>query len=515
MRQRSAQPSALPAASHAAASPSLRLRIWLLAIGISANGLTLVLGGYSLWHSRQLYEHHAATQAENIAIGVDQTVSRSIEKIDLMLDFMVQALEHEAARGDIRPASFSPFLWETHRRIPEVEAIRVSDENGSVILAPHSAGQAINMRDRAYFQHFKQGATGSLFMSEPLLERMSQHFVVVFAKRFNHPDGRFAGVVCATVPLVHFTQLLSQFDIGAHGAITLRDDKLRLITQLPITQEPGDAGINLAATSQKIHAQHDARNKVTTFHLDHAPDGMARTISIRTLQTAPAYAMVGLASADYLAHWWTEVLETSVFLILFSSMTAVALLAIAQLLKAADLREATIADLAFKDPLTGLPTIRLTEDRLNMAMHQATRDNNKMGVMFLDLDGFKTINDDFGHAAGDFLLREVAHRIRDAIRANDTVSRIGGDEFMIVLGAITDRAAAADIATKIIAVLSTPIRYQHRLLRAPCSIGISLFPDDAQDIQTLRHLADAAMYTVKRSGKNNWAFHQPVPKNTD
>ena len=447
----------------------------MVLIGISANGLIALIGAYSLWNSRQIYTQHAAIQAENIAIGADQTVSKSIEKIDLALDFVVQELERELAQGPLKPATVNPFLERTTRRIPEVESLRVSDVDGTVILGLDTAHQTLRINDSSYFQHFKQGTSSALFVSEPLLDHISQHVVIVLAKRFNDRDGRVSGVVCASVPLAYFTQLLSQFDIGAHGTIALRDDKLHLITQLPLPPERDD---------------------------------IERTVAIRAVHGAPAYAIVGLASDVYLADWWIEVYETSAFIALFCAMTGVALLAIAQVLNAADLREASIAELAFKDPLTGLPTIRLTEDRLTMAMHQATRDNNRMGVMFLDLDGFKLVNDAFGHAAGDCVLRAVAHRIRDAIRANDTVSRVGGDEFMIVLGALTDRPAAAEIAAKIVAVLSTPIPFNGRSLSVQCSIGISLFPDDAQDMHTLRHLADEAMYTVKRAGKNNWAFYQ-------
>ena len=488
-------------------STSLRLRIWLIVVGVGANGLVLALGAYSLWQSRQLYEQHAITQTQNICIGLDQAVSKSIEKIDLALDFVVVELERQAALSRMPVASTEKFLDDTTKRVLEVEAIRVSNAGGSIVFGAKTSAQTVDINDRDYFQHFKQGSGGALFVSEPLLGRISRHFIIVFAKRFNHPDGSFAGVVYATVPLSHFTRQLGQFDIGPHGTIALRDDKLRLITRLPAVPNEEIGSFGNTHVSPEFHALHNEHRQTTTYHTARALDGLERTVSVRALKSAPAYALVGLASQDYLADWWTEVYEICGFQALFVAMTTLALLAISRLLKAADLREATIADLAFKDPLTGLPTIRLTEDRLEMAMYQAIRDDNKMGVMFLDLDGFKPVNDAHGHAAGDWLLKEVARRIQDAIRANDTVSRIGGDEFLIVLGAISGRATAAEIAAKILAIVATPVAFKNTVLTVHCSIGISLFPDDAQDMQSLRRLADEAMYTVKNSGKNNFAFH--------
>lgn len=161
---------------------------------------------------------------------------------------------------------------------------------------------------------------------------------------------------------------------------------------------------------------------------------------------------------------------------------------------------------ATHDLLTGLPTFRLASDRLEMALNAVKRNASKGALMFIDLDGFKTVNDTYGHEAGDVVLKEVAHRLIDAIRASDTAARIGGDEFLVIVGDLPEQTLAAESARRIIDALGVTIPYKGHQLSIGCSIGIAIFPDHATDVASLRRAADAAMYAVKRLGKNNFAF---------
>ncbi|MSQ55648.1 MAG: bifunctional diguanylate cyclase/phosphodiesterase [Betaproteobacteria bacterium] len=162
--------------------------------------------------------------------------------------------------------------------------------------------------------------------------------------------------------------------------------------------------------------------------------------------------------------------------------------------------------LADHDALTGLPNRRLLEDRLTQALALSYRNRKLTAAMFIDLDRFKTINDSMGHAAGDVLLKEVAVRLAKQLRIGDTICRIGGDEFVIVLPEIKRSTDAANVAQKVIEGLSQPIRVQDRDLIVTPSIGISVFPDDGRDAETLIRNADAAMYHAKESGRCNYQF---------
>jgi diguanylate cyclase (GGDEF)-like protein len=165
-----------------------------------------------------------------------------------------------------------------------------------------------------------------------------------------------------------------------------------------------------------------------------------------------------------------------------------------------------IQQLATHDQLTGLPSLGLAADRLEIALHIARRSGKKVALLFIDLDGFKEVNDSLGHDAGDHVLKEVAARLLKAVRAEDTAARVGGEEFIAILGALPDGQVAARIAERAIGSISVPIDYTGNPISVGASIGIGLFPDHADDAQTLRRVADAAMYSVKRSGKNRFAF---------
>ena len=170
-----------------------------------------------------------------------------------------------------------------------------------------------------------------------------------------------------------------------------------------------------------------------------------------------------------------------------------------------------IHQLATHDQLTGLPQLSLAADRLQVALHAARRSGSKVALLFVDLDDFKRVNDTLGHEAGDHVLKEVAHRLLKAIRAEDTAARVGGDEFILVLGDLPDDRVPAQIAERAIRMIAAPIDYAGRQTSVGVSIGVGLFPDHATDAQGLRRAADAAMYSVKRSGKNQFAFAEPAP----
>lgn len=155
--------------------------------------------------------------------------------------------------------------------------------------------------------------------------------------------------------------------------------------------------------------------------------------------------------------------------------------------------------LAQHDPLTDLPNRVLLNDRLSQAISRAQRHGSLVAVLFLDLDRFKRVNDSLGHAIGDQLLQEVAKRLTGAVRGSDTVSRYGGDEFVIVLSELDNRANALVQAEKMHARLSAPNFIGKHELHSKVSIGISIFPDDGQDAQTLIDCADFAMYRAKVS----------------
>ncbi len=171
------------------------------------------------------------------------------------------------------------------------------------------------------------------------------------------------------------------------------------------------------------------------------------------------------------------------------------------------LREEAVRFLAYHDSLTGLPNRRLLDDRLKQAVYQAQRRNNKVAAILVDLDNFKQINDSAGHRAGDAVLREVALRLSGCVRRADTLARHGGDEFIIVISDLQQEADCRIVAEKILHALAHEFTVDGASFTLGASVGISLFPTDAGDGETLLRNADAAMYRAKQQGRNCFRFY--------
>lgn len=166
--------------------------------------------------------------------------------------------------------------------------------------------------------------------------------------------------------------------------------------------------------------------------------------------------------------------------------------------------------MATHDFLTGLPNRVLLEDRLSRAIEASKRNQRKCAVMYLDLDGFKEVNDRFGHGAGDAVLCQVARRLVEALRAVDTVARMGGDEFLILLPEVGALDESGDVARSLLATMARePFTISEQSLALTISIGIALCPDHGSEIHELIAHADGALYAAKHAGKNQFAYHAP------
>jgi diguanylate cyclase (GGDEF)-like protein/PAS domain S-box-containing protein len=169
--------------------------------------------------------------------------------------------------------------------------------------------------------------------------------------------------------------------------------------------------------------------------------------------------------------------------------------------------QAQLAHLAHHDPLTDLPNRLLLNERLTHALARADRHKSKVAVIFFDLDNFKNINDSFGHPVGDQLLRQVADRLVGIVRTDDTVARIGGDEFVLLLEDLDKSEDAVIAADKIQSVFATPFELKEHVVRVTSSVGICLYPQDGRNAATLLRNADAAMYRAKEDGRNTYRFY--------
>ena len=222
-----------------------------------------------------------------------------------------------------------------------------------------------------------------------------------------------------------------------------------------------------------------------------ALSAVAFTRGALTLSVDPA-AFVVLPSA-----WITYIAGFGIVLIVLLVTMAYYRDSLLELLRTIGEQRDTIEKLATHDALTGLPALRLANDRLDMALRSARHHRQSFALMFIDLDGFKAINDSHGHHVGDSTLSEIARRLSGCVASEDTVARVGGDEFLVLLAPPTDASKAAAVAQRMRDALSEPIRHRALVLSVGASIGVAMFPDDGENAEVLKVQADRAMYRIK------------------
>lgn len=268
-------------------------------------------------------------------------------------------------------------------------------------------------------------------------------------------------------------------------------------------------------------------------HIEYANPAFTRTTGYpldEVLGKTPALLKSGLHDADFYRKLWHILLsgqewkgeivnrrkngetyyeEMAIAPVTDSAGNIIRFVAVKRDVTVRKLLEQRLDRMAHYDELTGLPNRTLFFDRLAHTLAQAKRNGNLFALLFIDLDGFKNINDTLGHEAGDSLLREVAKRLEQCVRESDTVARMGGDEFTIILSAIAQSEDAGQVAEKVIAALAVPIFPGTLRCEIGASIGISLYPADGIDRETLLTHADSAMYRVKEQGKNAYCYYSP------
>lgn len=653
------------------ATSTRRLRVTVI-VGLAlANLMVWGLSIDTLYRSRQLYEQRAQTQTQNIASAMDQNISGSIDKIDQALQVVTDELEHQLAGKGIDDTAMATLLARHEKRLPEVEAFRVAQADGLVIL-----GRGVHLSertswvDRDYFSFLRDHAEAGLQISKPLIGRVGKQAIINFARRYKHPDGRFAGVVSAPVAVSYFSTILSQLDLGRNGSIILRDADLGLITRLPSIPDKPAGQMGNSAVSKDFRELFNTGARTATYYTAASADGMARMGTFSRLSKAPMVIIATVAKDDYLQPWEREVSRT---LAMVASFTLLSLLLGGFLLRslkqtevnrqkliegrafvhdvinsltehiavidsqgtlievndawqnfakhnctapaqetgvganylticdqsgqqggdaqalevAAGLRSllnGTLAEFvqeypchspteqrwfamhavplrgaikgavlihqniterkqfeaaqqlahrqmetqlakistlqvmlqeqAIRDPLTGLHNRRYLDETLPRELSRAKREGQPLAVILLDLDHFKMINDTYGHAAGDEVLKTLSDILMDGARESDVVCRYGGEEFLVVLPGMSPDQACQKVGI-----------WQHRLAQAPThfgaftitvtlSAGVAGYPYHGADADTLVTRADAALYRSKAEGRNRVSCFEPDPTNT-
>lgn len=292
-----------------------------LGVGVLALNLTVMLmAALSVRRSWRNHQERASASAENLAQVLDRYVASTFAKADLA----VLAVKDEATRTTTQPralADLKAFMEQQRERVPEVMALRITDARGTVIQGTGSGSLAgFNMADRDYFIRLRDHPESGAVISRPVVGKVVGQWILVLARRLEHPDHRFAGVAYATIALDQLTQTFSTLDLGAHGSVALRDQELGLVTRYP---EPLKSGTAVGQKYVSPEFQAFARSGHTSggYKAQTPFDHIIRTFSVRKVAGQPFYLAVGLAERDYLTEWRREVAVEIVELAGFIGLT--------------------------------------------------------------------------------------------------------------------------------------------------------------------------------------------------
>jgi PAS domain S-box-containing protein len=321
---------------------------------VIGNLFIAVLAGYFLYQSRQHYEQRAEISTQNIAQAIDQSLSNSIEKVDLALCAVADELERQLASGGIKAGEINTVLATYEKRIYDVEGIRVTNTAGAVIYGKGVEKSApASYAGRDFFPYLRDHADAGLQVTKPIIGRVSQKWIIAFARRYKYPDGTFGGVITAAISLDHFNALLSRYDIGPHGGITLRDADLSQIARYPKSSAGQSSAVGNTVVSPKLRELVLSGVSQATYRTITPIDKTERILTFHRLRIAPMIATVGLAREDYLTEWDSEVLKTCLLVGSFALLSLVSAVIQLRFLKQGS-RESARNELYLKNASDGI-----------------------------------------------------------------------------------------------------------------------------------------------------------------
>jgi diguanylate cyclase (GGDEF)-like protein len=449
-------------------------------------------------------EHAAAVSSRELLGTYEAQVVRALGEIDQALNlvkFWPGRRSDAHALSELKQLGLLP---------PDLLfTVSIADVNGGLV----ESTRPIGVKDISDQDAFRQQREADTFFIGRLPRGPTGDAKLQFSRRLDASNGAFDGVVIVAVDANYFVSGYEPAKLGEHGVLgLLGTDGVFRVRRSGDTVVSGDAIDYASAVSGADEDGTDAAATANSW------DGVRRWTSARELYGFPLAVLVGLAVDEQMAGAQRARRATVAWAALGSLLVVMLTGLLGRMswqLVQGRLREGEtklahaerVEYLAYHDGLTGLPNRSLFSKRLSQSISEAQRYQRRLAVAFLDLDRFKQINDTLGHEAGDQLLKEVAVRLKASVRDSDTVARLGGDEFVVLLPELEDEKYAAIVAAKILAATARPFTLMGQEFRVTASIGISTYPQDGLDEQTLTKNADIAMYQAKAEGKNNFQFY--------
>jgi len=484
-----------------------RLHAWLrsartwIAVGVLAPVGMVAVSGLMLAELHRDAWDRAEQTSKNLLQVLERDIARNVEIYDLSIQ---AAVENLGAPGlaQASPRLRQLILFDRAASARDMGVMLVIDEHGDVLddidaLPPRKG----NYADRDYFKVHQARDGLGLYVGAPILSRLTGERMLPFSRRINKPDGSFGGVVLGSVKLAYFTHLFSEIDLGPRGAINLYlTDGTRLM-RYPYAEADLGANIAQASTFKRF-----ARERQGSFVSISARDGVERFYTFTRIGALPLILNVALSTRDVEADWFAKAIVIGSIVLVLCGLTIALSLLFGRELRRREAMQDELAALSRTDSLTGLPNRRWFEDRFARAVEAARHDGQPLALLIVDADHFKRYNDRYGHPVGDEILKRLAARLAASVhRPQDLVSRIGGEEFAILLPD-TDTAGAARIADKVHAEVATLAVPSAGIGAGAVTVSIGLAGTGPITVGAvlpdLYRLADAALYAAKNGGRN-------------
>jgi diguanylate cyclase (GGDEF)-like protein len=449
-------------------------------------------------------EHAAAVSSRELLGTYEAQVVRALGEIDQTLNLVKFWPE--------RPAGGHTLADLKHRGLlpPDLLfTVSIADARGVIQESTRAMGQRTIIDQDV----FRKQRDGDVFFIGRLPRGPTGEAKLQFSRRLDDSHGKFGGVVIVSIGADYFVSGYEAAKLGEHGVLGLVGaDGVFRVRRTGDSLFSGDVIDYASAVAEP--GEENAGAAVTT----NGWDAVRRWTSARELYGFPLAVLVGLSVDEQMAGAHRQTRAYVGWAALGSVLVALLTGLLGRMswqLVQGRLRESEtklehaerVEYLAYHDGLTGLPNRGMFSKLLGQSISEAHRYERRLAVAFLDLDRFKQINDTLGHEAGDQLLQEVATRLKGCVRDSDAVARLGGDEFVVLLPELADERYAAIVAQKILAAVARPFTLMGQEFRVTASIGISTYPQDGLDEQTLTKNADIAMYQAKSEGKNNFQFY--------
>lgn len=478
----------------------------------------LALLGIDAWlalRAREQEVRQVTTANTNLVASVSQQMDSMFSEVGNILI----GIAYELERSEINVASLGhlqPVLVNQATVTQHIHDLFVYDARGGwLVTSQADIPTNANNADRDYFIYHRSNPSAAVFVGKPVISRSSGVWVIPVSKRFNDSNGQFAGVVLATIEIGYLRQMISEFDIGQHGALGLMSKDGLILVRRPYAV--ADLGKSIVGSATYESAKRQVWGTLETIS---PVDGVERLLSYRHLKNHPMFVIVAVSKYEMLQNWRATTRFQTAWILVLCLVTALAgtyvVRSVRERLKVEvrlgqtrdELTHANVrlTELARFDGLTSLANRRYFDETLDQAFAQSARSSLPLALVMLDVDHFKRYNDLYGHPQGDLCLQCVAQAVQSAARRpRDFVARYGGEELAMILPDTDAQGAAvvAEAARAAVAALGLP-HAGSEISHVSVSVGIAVHvPSKAlQRPQDLLQAADNALYRAKNAGRN-------------